>query len=113
MIVRLNLSEMSKSKTSELEDYVRRLGEHINLMYSKLNEIEKKLEESEDKMKDTENSFERLLTGIANNTDAISNLRENSVQKLEFEEFVGRLTESLRNLLPPIPEVAEEEQKSL
>ena len=105
MADRLDLANnMSQSKTSELEDYVKRLGEHINLIHSKLNEINKKI-------KDAEDVLARLKDENTNNSDVISNLKENTVQKLEFDEFVGRLTESLRNLLPPIPEGSEEEKE--
>jgi len=95
---------MSKSKTGELEDYVRRLGEHINLMYSKINEINKKI-------KDTEEITAQLKTDVEENAEGIINIKENIVQKVEFDEFVSRLTESLRDLLPPLPAGAEEAKK--
>ena len=97
-------NNMSKSKTGELEDYARRLGEHINLIHSNLNEINKKI-------KDTEDALARLKDETANNSDVISNIKENTVQKLEFDEFVDRLTESLRDLLPPIPRRTEDEKE--
>lgn len=87
---------MSQPKTGELEDYVRRLGEHINLMHSKIDEINKKIKETED-------TVAQLRADMENNVDAVSNLKENAVQKTEFDEFVSRLTESLRDLLPPLP----------
>ena len=95
---------MSKSKTSELEDYVRRLGEHINFMYSRINEINKKI-------KNTEEIITQLKNDEEENTEGITNLKENTVQKVEFDEFVSKLTESLRDLLPPLPPGAEETKK--
>ena len=87
---------MSQPKTIELEDYIKRLGEYMNFMYSKINEINKRIKESED-------SIVQLRTKMENNAEAISNLKENNVSKVEFDEFVSRLTESLRDLLPPLP----------
>ena len=98
------VKNMSKSKTSGLEDYARRLGEHINLIHSNLVEINKKI-------KDTEDALARLKDETANNSDVISKIKENTVQKLEFDEFVDRLTESLRDLLPPIPKGTENEKE--
>jgi peptidoglycan hydrolase CwlO-like protein len=94
---------MSQSKTSELEDYVRRIGEHINSIYLKIAEIDKKIIDLEEQMASIKSS-------LVNNSKSISDLSENTVQNLEFDEFVGRLTESLREFLPPsIPDAAEEE----
>jgi methyl-accepting chemotaxis protein len=94
---------MSQSKTSELENYVRQIGEHINNIYLKINEIDKKIVEIEEQMTSIRNA-------LVNNSKTISDLNENTVQNLEFDEFVGRLTESLREFLPPsIPDAEEEE----
>jgi len=87
---------MSQPRTGELEDYIKRLGEHMNIMYSKINEMNKRIKESED-------VIAQLRTNLENNTEIISNLKENNVSKVEFDEFVSRLTESLRDLLPPLP----------
>jgi methyl-accepting chemotaxis protein len=95
---------MSKSRTNELEDYVKRIGEHINAIYLKINEVNKK-------MKEIENEILVMKAESANNVDAIANLKENTVQKSDFDEFVSRLTESLRELLPPIPAAIEETKK--
>ena len=76
----------------------------LNDGHSNLNEINKKI-------KDTEDALARLKDETANNLDVISKIKENTVQKLEFDEFVDRLTESLRNLLPPIPRETEEQKE--
>jgi hypothetical protein len=94
---------MSQLKTSELENYVRRIGEHINSIYLKIAEIDKKIIDLEEQMAS-------IRSSLVNNSKSISDLNENTVQNLEFDEFVGRLTESLREFLPPsIPDAAEEE----
>lgn len=102
---------MSQSKTSELEDYVRNIGkylknvdEHINIIYSKINDLNKKIKEVEDEVM-------TLKADSAKNANAVANLKENAVQKTDFDEFVGRLTESLRELLPPAAAATEEPKK--
>jgi methyl-accepting chemotaxis protein len=93
---------MSQSKTGELEDYVRRVGEHINNIYLKIADIDKKVVEIEEQMTSIRNA-------LVNNSKTISDLNENTVQNLEFDEFVSRLTESLREFLPSsIPDAEEE-----
>ncbi len=92
---------MSQSKTNELEDYVKRIGNHINAIYSQINEIDKRV-------KGIEDEIIALKTESTKNVSSITNLKENSVQKLDFDEFVSRLTESLRELIPPIPTEPEE-----
>ncbi|MFH0748446.1 MAG: hypothetical protein V1915_00775 [Candidatus Bathyarchaeota archaeon] len=89
-------------RTNALEDYVRDVGkylkrvdEHVKFIYSTIDEINKKIKETED-------AVARLRTESTENTNTIINLKENTVQKLEFEDFVGRLTESLKNLLPTL-----------
>lgn len=87
---------MSQSRTGELEDVVRRLGAHINLMYTKIDEINSRIKETED-------SVTHLRAEVENNNESTSNFKENYVLKTEFDEFVSRLTESLKVLLPPLP----------
>jgi L-rhamnose isomerase len=95
---------MSQSKKSELDEYVRLLGDHINRIYSRIEEINKKVEEAEA-------AIASLRAEVTNNGTIVSNLRENTVPKLEFDEFVSRLTESLKELLPPIPARVEEAEE--
>lgn len=95
---------MSQIRANEIEDYVKRIGEHINAIYSKINDINRKLKEIEGEVEETKNKSET-------NENAIENLKENTVQKSDFDEFVSRLTESLRELLPPITATAEETKK--
>ena len=73
----------------------------------KVNEIDKRLGEVERKIGEIE-------VDLGSSSEAISDLKESTVQKTEFDEFVNRLTESLRELLPPNlaepEEVRKEEQ---
>jgi len=97
-------NDMSQSKSSELEDYVRRVGERIRDIHSRIIEIDRK-------MKEIEGKITEVRAELANNSKAISDLKESTVQKLEFDEFVNRLTESLRELLPPVSTGIEETQE--
>ena len=45
---------------------------------------------------------------MTNKASVASELEENFVQKQEFEEFVSRLTENLKELIPPVPAETEE-----
>jgi len=82
-------------RTGEIESYVKRVGEHINVIYSRLNEINRKIDEIEGKLT-------KLKAELTNDANAISDLKISMVQKTEFDEFINRLTESLRELLPPV-----------
>jgi peptidoglycan hydrolase CwlO-like protein len=89
---------MSQLKTGELENYVKRIGEHINSIYARFNEIDGKIKKIEGKL-------EEAKANLENNVSAISDLKENFVQKQEFEEFVRRLTDGLKEIIPPAPEI--------
>ena len=88
---------MSQLRTGELEKYVRALGEHIKSLYAKIGEINNKIEEVDKTITD-------LRAKLANDTNVTSDLKENVVLKSEFDEFVHRLTESLRELIPSTSE---------
>ena len=75
---------MTQTFRNEFTAYLRRLGQHINIIYDRLKRIETKVDE------------------ISEEIAKIKNFSE--VDRREFNEFVNRLTESLKELLPPIPE---------
>ena len=77
----------------ELYDYVRLLGRHINQIHHRLENIEKTINEV------TTN----LRNGIMENTAEISNIKENMVNKYEFNNFVEKLKGSIGEMLPPLP----------
>ena len=79
---------MAQTPRDELTDYLRRLGEHINLIYDRLKKIEAKVDAMSKEIADIKESA--------------------NVDRREFNDFVNRLTEGLKELLPPIPEEAEE-----
>ena len=88
----------------ELENYVRRIGENIRTIYNKLNELSLKIEEVDKKITE-------VKADLKGNINVVSDLQEVSVQKAEFNEFVNRLTESLRELIPPVSPETEETKK--
>jgi len=49
-----------------------------------------------------------LKAATETNKADISNIRENTVSRSDFDDFVKRLTESFKELLPPIPKEAPE-----
>lgn len=55
-------------------------------------------------------SITALRTKLQNYLEKEQNVKDTLMQKSEFDEFVNRLTESLKTLLP-IPQVADETQK--
>ena len=100
---------MSQSKTNELEEYVIRLGKYIKdereRVDSKIDELYTVLTEVKDEiasLKDTI-SQEQLMEV----KDEIASLKENTTPKIEFDEFVSRLTEILKEILPSAPTVVE------
>ena len=89
-------SNMSKSRTSELEDYLRRIGEHITFLNSKIDEMNSRIRSTEDSVTQLRDS----VTQLRDNIKSTPNPPENSISKAEFDEFVTMLTESLENIAP-------------
>ena len=89
------------SQSSELISYVKRLGENINVVYTRLEKIEAKIDSvSED--------LGVVKEGLESNKIEINELRESLVKKSEFDEFVKKLTESFSEILPPALKQTEE-----
>ena len=76
-----------------LYEYVRLMGEHINQIHDRLDKLEK-------------NIADIVLSQrnyALDNTREISNLRENMVNKNEFNEFMNKMKSSMGELLPTLP----------
>ena len=86
----------------ELYDYVRLLGRHINQIHHRLENIEKTINEVNT----------NLRNGITANTVEISNIKENMVNKYEFNDFVDKLKGSIGEMLPPLPETVDDQTVS-
>ena len=74
--------------SNNLSDYIRRLGEHINILYERMDKAEEKLNEV---TKEITNIKDSVSTGIEG-----------------FDEFVRMLTENLKKFVPPIPQATDE-----
>jgi gas vesicle protein len=119
---------MSQSKTNELEEYVVRLGKYIKdereRVDAKIDELYTVLMEVKDEIASLKDTISReqlmeVKDEIASLKDTISreqlmevkdeiaSLKENTTPKIEFDEFVSRLTEILKGLLPSAPTVVE------
>ena len=96
--------EMSQ-RSSEIEDYVRRLGKLIIDINSKLTEISRRIDEMEQ-------SMTKLKADQTNSSNTTAELKIATVQKAEFDEFVNRLTDSLKGLIP-LAETAEAPQEEM
>jgi regulator of replication initiation timing len=90
-------------RIKEMEDYIKRLGELLNLVYKKMTDTESKV-----------NSLESDLSKLREDVEALKTenmrLKENAISKGEYEEFMNRLIDSLKGLLPEEPREATSEQ---
>jgi hypothetical protein len=79
-------------RLEEMEGYIRRLGELLNLVYKKMLDDESK-----------RNSLEADLSRLRRELEALKNEntghKDNAISKREYEEFVNCLIESLKGLL--------------
>ncbi len=79
---------------NELLEYVKRVGENINVIYKKVGELGTKLDaltKEVNEIKETMQSDE----------DEIKDLKDNVVTKTEFNDFVKRLTDSFSAVIQP------------
>jgi regulator of replication initiation timing len=84
-----------------LQNYVKRIGEHINKIYQRLGEVEVKLNTLLEEVN-------TLKVSADANKAEVKSLQGSMVLKSEFDEFVSKLTESFNEILPPV-EVQKEE----
>ena len=77
----------------ELYDYVRLLGKHVSLIHSRLDKIEA-----------TVNALNVTHgNSLKENATEIAAIRENMVDKNEFNDFIEKLKTSIKETLPPLP----------
>jgi len=81
-----------------LYDYVRLMGEHVNQIYGRLDSIEKNMNE----MSTSNRRF------AEENIAEITNIKNNMVNKNEFNSFIERLKGSMGETLPPLPNMSRE-----
>ncbi len=94
---------MSSSQT-ELREYVRRVGENINMIYKRLGEIDERLDI-------INKEISNIRTAISEDQASMKALRENAVARTEFDEFVSGLTRSFSDVIQPIAGKPEEEDE--
>ena len=90
-------------RVKEMEDYIKRLGELLNIVYKKMTDTESKV-----------NSLEEDLSRLRGEVEALKTegmrLKEGTISKEEYEEFMNRLIDGLKGLLPETPEEEASEQ---
>jgi len=83
-------------RIKEMEDYIKRVGELLNVVYKKVADAESKV-----------NSLEADLSRLRQEVEALKaenvRFKENAISKEEYEEFMNRLIDSLKGLLPETP----------
>lgn len=83
-------------RVKEMEDYIKRLGELLNLVYKKMADTESKV-----------NSLEADLSAVKKEVEDLRaenvRLKENTMSKAEYEDFMNRLIDSFKGLLPETP----------
>lgn len=77
----------------ELYDYVRLLGTHVNTIHSRIEKIEATINE----LNVTHGN------SLKENATEIAVIRENMVDKNEFNDFIEKLKTSFSETLPPLP----------
>jgi chromosome segregation ATPase len=77
----------------EMESYIKRLGEVINLVYKKLAETENRVDKVE-----MENS--KLKAEVEDTRSRIETLKSGLVTRSEFDELLSSLTSSLKEVVP-------------
>ena len=83
-------------RMKEMEDYIKKIGELLNVVY-------KKVAEAESKSNSLEESVSKLRVDVEDLKAENVKLRENSVSKDEYEAFMKMLVDSLKGLLPVTP----------
>ena len=81
-----------------LYDYVCNLGRCINQIHSRLENIEKVINE----MSLNHANF------VKRNSEEITDIRSNMVNKDEFSDFIEKMKVSIGEILPPLPALTED-----
>lgn len=84
-------------RIKEMEDYIKKIGELLNVVYKKISEVESKV-----------NSLEAEITKLKGEivTMKAENLKlvQNIISKQEYEEFMTRLVKSLYGVISETPQ---------
>jgi septal ring factor EnvC (AmiA/AmiB activator) len=83
----------ASQRIKEMEEYIKKLGELLNVIYRKIGDTESKISSIEAELSKTNEEIAALKTENVKLTDA-------AVPKAEYEEFMNRLIDALKGLLP-------------
>ena len=87
-------------RVKEMESYIKRLGEILNVVYERMTSLEAKV-----------NSLDSEVTRLKGDVEAsrttIDGLRVQSVPRQEFDELVSSLASSLKELVPESTKIYE------
>ena len=93
---------MSRSAGREsLEDYVRQIGKLMNQIHDRLEKLETRLDNLSEEVTS-------LKATVDANKSEMTSLGGSIVLKSEFDEFVNSLTDSFKEILPPVSGQTEE-----
>jgi len=89
---------MSQSvRVKEMESYIKRLGEILNVVYERMTGLEQKVD-------NLQSELTRLKGDVEASRASTDVLRSRSASKEEFDELVSSLTSSLKQLVPETKE---------
>jgi regulator of replication initiation timing len=80
----------------EMEDYIKKIGELLNIVYKKISEVESKATS-------LEADVSRIKFDVETLKSENTTLGQNVLSKGEYEEFMNRLVNSLKGLVPETP----------
>ena len=83
----------TSQRIKEMEEYIKKLGELLNLIYKKIGDTESKISSIEAELSRSKEEIADLRTENVKLTEA-------AVPKAEYEEFMNRLINALKGLLP-------------
>jgi len=84
-------------RMKEMEDYIKKIGELLNVVY-------KKVSDAESKSNSLEASVSKLRADVEDLKAESMKIKQNSVSKEEYEEFMNKLVDSLKGLLSEAPQ---------
>ncbi len=80
-------------RVKEMETYIKRLGEVLNVVYRRMTAVEAR-------MKSLESDLAKLKADLEASRTVVESLAGQSVRKQEFDELVSSLASSLKELVP-------------
>ncbi len=84
-------------RVKEMESYIKRLGEILNVVYERMTSLEAKVNA-------LQSELDRLKGDVEASRASADALRSRSASKEEFDELVSSLTSSLKQLVPETKE---------